>query len=256
MFRLDSHPVTGMFAAILALIATTAPAHAVSDQVAFSALDHENYDLSRESVVQLLCRDPATEHTFLSRGVVLDYRPEGASFDLVLATRHGVYAPAGPRDCRVRGVPETMGRVTEIRAGIPDVRDSSDFSEDWAILRTRQRLPASVPRLRVLAFEGASSGELTLLVRPVDRAPCAVPDPPEALGDPDLILHDCIAHRGLSGSPLVTQIAGVPYVVGVHVGRYLIPDGEWREYGVARRVSGDFLAALDEVLSAPASGPQ
>ena len=246
-----------MVAAVLVMTGAGMPARAVSDQVAFSALDRENYDISRESVVQLLCRDPATDETFLSRGVVLDYRSEGAPFDLLLATRHGVHAPSGPRECHVRGVPEWMGGVFEIRAGIPDVRDSSDFSEDWAILRTYQRLPASVPRLRVLAFEGRGrSGELTLLVRPVDRAPCAVPDPPEALGDPDLILHDCIAHRGLSGSPLVTQIGGVPYVVGVHVGRYLIPDGEWREYGVARRVSGNFLAALDDVLSEPDPGSQ
>lgn len=226
-------------------LAGAATAH--SDIVTLSPLDEENYDVSRESVVQLLCADGETSGFHLSRAVALDYRPANADYDLLLATRHGVHGTDGLRRCRVRGVPEWMGEIVEIRTGHPDARDSSDFIGDWAILRTRARLPQTMPRMRVLAYDGVQSGEVTMLIRPVDRPPCDLPDVPVHLRDPDLILHGCTARNGLSGSPLVTQIDGQPFVVGLHVGRYSVGE-EWRQYGVARRISGDFLLALTDLL--------
>ncbi len=225
-----------------------APVFARSDEISFSPLDETRYDVSRESVVQLLCSDGEGAPLHLSRAVALAYRPAGADFDILLATRHGVTGTQGLRDCRVRGVPAELGEIVQIDAGQPGRLDASQFSQDWAILVTRGRLPASLPRLRVLVSDGEPAGQLTFLRRPVEQAPCGLADAPDYLTDPSLILHDCERRPGLSGTPLVTQIGDEPYIVALHVGHYLILDGERREYGVARRVSDDFLDALHAVL--------
>ncbi|WP_203292984.1 hypothetical protein [Maricaulis parjimensis] len=231
---------------LLALMA--APAFARSDEVSFTPLDDAQYDVSRESVVQLLCwhDDPTQLH--LSRAVVLAYHPVGAEFDLLLATRHGVYGSQGLRNCRVRGVPLEIGEIVAVETGHPGTTDTSQFSQDWAILTTRGRLPASVPRLRVLVSDSQPDGQLTFLRRPVDQQACSLPQAPDYLTEPSLIFHDCDRRPGLSGTPLVTQIGDEPYIVALHVGQYLILDGERQEYGVARRVSDDFLDALNTVL--------
>lgn len=230
------------------LASASASVHALSDAADFAPLDEQNYDLSRESVQQLLCRDRETGILYLSRAVALAYWPESGSHDVLLATRHAVFGPTGRRDCRIRGVDERVGEIVRVEAGEPDARDPTDFTQDWAILRTRRRLPEDVPRVGILIGSNEGQGELTLLLRAVERAPCHLPDPPESLRDPSLIVHDCATRGGLSGSPLVTQIGGAPYVVGLHVGQYLLIDEERRDYGIARRLDGDFLAALVDFL--------
>ena len=241
-------PVLACLALPALLLAVAAPALARSDEISFSPLDETRYDVSRESVVQLLCSEGDSPRLHLSRAVALAYRPDGADFDILLATRHGVTGQNGFRQCRVRGVPAEQGEIMAVSAGEPDPRDASQFSQDWAILVTRGRLPDSLPRLRVLASTGQAEGRLTFLRRPVEQAPCDLPDAPDYLTDPSLILHDSDRRPGLSGTPLVTQIGDEPYVVALHVGHYLVLDGDRREYGVARRVSDDFLDALNTVL--------
>lgn len=240
-----------MTALIAAGIAAGAPPARASDAIQFDALDAETYDLTRESVVQLLCQDPDSEQLYLSRAVVLDARPgnEEAPFDVLLATRHALFGAAGMRRCRIRGVPDWVGEIVDVRTGTPDVRQATDFSADWAILRTRRRLPDAVPRMRALAVEGDQNGELSLLVRPVDRAPCDLHAPPAALDDPNLLVHDCQTRRGLSGTPLVAQLDGEPFIVALHVGHYLSIGEEREEYGIARRLSGDFLTTLSDYLA-------
>jgi hypothetical protein len=246
-----THGRPGLCLACLVLplfLLAAGPAFARSDEIRFSPLDETRYDVSRESVVQLLCSDGEGEAFHLSRAVALAYQPAGADFDILLATRHGVTGPNGFRQCRVRGVPVEIGEILQIDAGQPGRFDSSQFSQDWAILVTRGRLPASLPRLRVLDSDADMDGRLTFLRRPVEQAPCGLAQAPDYLADPSLILHDCARRPGLSGTPLVTQIGDEPYIVALHVGHYLFLDGERREYGVARRVSDDFLEALHAVL--------
>ena len=220
-----------------------------SDIVAFDALDAQTYDFYRESVVQLLCHDAQEDRYYLSRAVVLDAR-SGArpGFDILLAARHALQGADGPRDCQVRGVPETTGEIVDVRTGrLPD-DTASGFVSDWAILRTRRRLPEMTPRLRVLAAGDVDHGELSLLVRPVDRAPCHVRQSPVAFADPGLLIHECRSRQGLSGTPLVAQIDGEPFVVAVHVG-HTVPLGTNTEsYGIARRLNGEFLTTLAEYL--------
>ncbi|MBI74914.1 MAG: hypothetical protein CMH94_04860 [Oceanicaulis sp.] len=225
------------------------PRAEASDIVSFHALDEQTYDISRESVVQLLCHEEQSGRYYLSRAVVLDARPGARpQFDILLATRHALQGRNGPRTCHVRGVPEWVGEIVDVRTGTPSEDSHPQFSADWAILRTRRRLPDETPRLRVLAAEGIDQGEVSLLVRPVDRAPCDVRQSPPAFSDPGLLIHGCRSRQGLSGTPLVVQIDGEPFVVAVHVG-HTIPFGETQDsYGIARRLNGEFLTTLAEYL--------
>lgn len=240
-------------ACLLALLLAVMPgpdAMAGADElVEFDALDAQTYDISRESVVQLLCEDLQTGRHYLSRAVVLDAQPGARpGFDVLLATRHALHGANGPRSCHVRGVPDWMGEIVDVRTGTPAAGHHTDFSADWSILRTRRRLPDETPRLRVLASDGIDEGELSLLVRPVERAPCGIHRPPATLSDPGLIIHGCRSRQGLSGTPLVTQIDGEPYVVALHVGQALALGDELEAFGIARRLNGEFLAALSDYL--------
>ena len=225
------------------------PAWAGSEAIRYEPLDDIRYDITREGVLQLLCRDPLTGQHFLSRVVVLQNPDPDADTDILLGTRHALFASGRQRDCRVRGVPEEVGHITGVSAGKPVSGDATDFSHDWAILQTRERLPEGVRRLRVLAASGEAHGALTFLRRPVDGEHCRLPAGPLHLSDPALIFHDCASRAGLSGTPLVTQINGEAYIVALHVGRYYLVEEEGQEYGVARLVNGEFLDALSAVLA-------
>lgn len=236
-------------AVLATLVPGFQPAAMAADIVTFHALDERTYDISRESVVQLLCQDEQSGRHYLSRAVVLDAHPDGQrQFDILLATRHGVQGETGTRTCHVRGVPDRVGEIVDVRTGTPSGDSNPHFNADWSILRTRRRLPDDIPRLRVLAADGIDQGEVSLLVRPVDRAPCDVRQSPPAFSDPGLLIHGCRSRQGLSGTPLVVQINGEPFVVAVHVGRVL-PFGEIQDtYGIARRLNGEFLNTLAEYL--------
>lgn len=239
--------LTALFAA---LTLGSQPRAEASDVVAFDALDARTYDISRESVVQLLCYEEQTGRHFLSRAVVLDAQPDARpGFDILLGTRHALRGHNGPRTCHVRGVPDTVGEIVDVRTGPAHPENLTEFSSDWAILRTRRRLPDETPRLRVLAAGAVDQGEVSLLVRPVDRKPCDVQQSPAAFSsDPGLLIHGCRSRQGLSGTPLVVQVEGEPFVVAVHVG-HTIPFGAHQEsYGIARRLNGDFLSTLAEYL--------
>lgn len=136
-------PATVLLAGALLAV----PAVRASDTVRFDGLDPEIYDWSRESVMQLLCFDAATGRHYLSRAVVLDTRPRGGrdAHDILLATRHAIDGRSGRRSCRIRGVPEMVGEIVDARTGTPDAAHTNDFGADWAILRTRGRLPQDVP---------------------------------------------------------------------------------------------------------------
>ena len=57
---------------------------------------------------------------------------------------------------------------------------------------------------------------------------------------------------------MVTLIEGVPHVVGLHVGQYILLDEDGRRLGVARRLSDTFLDTLVAYLEAvpePAAVP-
>jgi hypothetical protein len=234
--------------ALVAGLALAAPAVA-SDEVLLTALDDSHYDATREGVVQLLCENMTTGRIYLSRAIALELPGVGEDFDILLAARHGVIDQDGERGCWVRGSDREQAGITRIVTSAPKSTEPNDFNHDWAILRTAGRLPASTPRVRAAVYSGHDSGELSLLVRAVEYAPCAITTAPSSIDDPNLIFHDCPSRPGLSGSPMLSLIDGEPYVVGVHLGRYLMLGQQGADYSVARRLSGEFLVALHAFIA-------
>jgi hypothetical protein len=226
---------------------------AASDEVLLTALDDTAYDLTRDGVVQLLCTNPGDGRLFLSRAIALDLPGVSGDFDVLLAARHAVTNRGAERDCAVRGVDPLQGAVGRIMTSTPELGERGDFEQDWAILRTVGRLPEGTPRIPAAVYYGEESGEVSLLVRAVEYDPCTITVPPANLANVSLLFHDCRSRPGLSGSPLLTMIDGEPHVVAVHVGEYLMLDETDARYSVARRLSGEFLIALETFIKEEAA---
>lgn len=214
-----------------------------SDRMSFMPLDPDSFDDSRNGVVRLMCVDGGNGHSYLSRAVLLDVTGTEDSHDVLLTARHGVIGTAGPRECRVYGQDVETGRIADMVIAPQDPLEDNEFGEDWAILRTAGRLPDDIARLQAAGAGSGDQGRLTMVNRVTDNRACHVEDLAD-WEDARLIVHDCPARPGLSGSPMVALIKGVPHVVGLHVGQYIILQDDGRRLGVARRLSDDFLDTL------------
>ena len=244
-----------MLRILLVLVLGLFPARALaSDEIGLSALDNETYLNSRTGVVQLLCEDEATGRRYLSRAVVLDLPGLAGRHDILLAARHGVMDGTVERDCRVRGERLRLGQITRIVTSDPAANQLGDFSQDWAIIRTRGRLPASTSRLRVAAYDDAGHGEISMLRAAVLGAPCEITPAPEQIVEPSLIFHDCPSRPGVSGSPLLVSVDGQPYVIGIQLGQYVMLNEHFRPYSVGRRLSGQFLQSLIDFIAEESRG--
>jgi len=233
--------LTLLIAAGLALVLPASGQAA--DRLAFMPLDPASFADSRNGVVRLLCADAATGHSYVSRAVLLDVSGAGGDHDILLAARHGVTGRAGERQCRVYGEDEETGQIIEMILAPQNPHEDNEFGEDWAILRTAGRLPADITRLQAAGSGPGMTGGLTMVNRVTDNQACRV-EQIEDWSDERLIVHSCPSRPGLSGSPMVTMIKGVPHVVGLHVGQYVMLQDDGRRYGVARRLSDHFLATL------------
>jgi hypothetical protein len=228
-----------------------------ADRVSFMPLDPDSFEDSRNGVVRLLCVDAANGYSYLSRAVLLDVTAPDDNHDVLLTARHGVIGSGGQRDCQVYGQDTEAGAIIDMVIAPQDPREDNEFGEDWAILRTAGRLPDEIARLQAAGWESDGQGELSMLNRVTDSRACHV-ERMENWSDDRLIVHDCPARPGLSGSPMVTLIKGVPHVVGLHVGQYILLDEEGRRLGVARRLSDTFLDTLVaylETIPDPAAVP-
>jgi len=215
-----------------------------SDEVGLNALDDETYLNSRDGVVQLICENEATGQLYLSRAVVLELPGLIADYDILLAARHAVMDRRVERNCHVRGEPLESGQVARIATSDPAQNEVGDFSQDWAIIRTRGRLPDSLTRLRAAAYDGPDRGQISMLRAAIHAAPCAITAAPDQVVEPTLIFHDCYSRPGLSGSPLLVQIDGEPFVIGLQLGEYVMLNEGGRQYGVGRRLGDEFLQSL------------
>lgn len=83
---------------------------------------------------------------------------------------------------------------------------------------------------------------------------CGITAPPDQIIEPTLIFHDCHAHPGPSGSPLLVQIDGEPFVIGVQLGEYVMLNESGREYSVGRRIGDEFLQALVDFITEESRG--
>lgn len=235
----------------LGLALLTASAAQAADRLSFMPLDPDSFDDNRNGVVRILCEDSANGRSYLSRAVLLAVTGEGADHDVLLAARHGVVGGDGPRTCRVHGHDGAAARIIDMVIAPQDPREDNEFGEDWAILRTAGRLPDDIARLPAAGSGPGGAGRLTMLNRVNDNRACRVEEM-EYWADDRLIVHDCPARPGLSGSPMVTLIKGVPHVVGLHVGQYILLDEDGRRLGVARRLSDSFLDTLIAYLETDA----
>ncbi len=112
------------------------------------------------------------------------------------------------------------------------------LEDDWAVLRLERALldldllqPLPVGRPRG-ASQADRAAQLLGYARdrphlPVRLAPCPIEAAP---GRPGLVLHGCVAARGLSGAPVLVPAGSSWSVVAVHLGSVLV-DG--RRLGVA-----------------------
>jgi hypothetical protein len=219
-----------------------------SDEVELSALEGAAYSEASEGVVQLLCQSRVDGGYFLSRAIVLDLGQTDRPYEVLLTARHAVMDSAGSRDCHVRGQDEDDGHVTAIISSNAAENLVNDFNHDWAVLRTGDRFHSSFPRVRAASFNRGNQGQLSMLVKAVDYDACQITAAPEQMEDDRLIFHDCNSRPGLSGSPMMAMLDGRSYVVGVHLGHFVMLNENWRHYSVARRLSDDFLEALLAVL--------
>ena len=238
---------------LLALALFSAGARA-SDEIGLDALSDETYRNSRTGVVQLLCENEATGRLYLSRAVVLDLPGFAGRYDILLATRHAVMAGDVERNCHVRGERLSFGRITRIVTSAPAANELGDFSQDWAIIRTRSRLAATTTRLRAAALDDAGHGEISMLRAAVAGDPCEITPAPDQIVEPSLIFHDCRSRPGISGSPLLVSIAGQPYVIGIQLGQYVMLNEHSRQYSVGRRLNGQFLQSLLDFIAEESKG--
>ncbi|WP_297736908.1 hypothetical protein [uncultured Maricaulis sp.] len=235
---------------IAASLALVVPASVqAADRLSFMPLDPDSFADSRNGVVRLFCEDPTNGHAYVSRAVLLDVSGARGDHDVLLAARHGVTGQGGERQCRVYGEDEETGRIIEMVLAPQDPREDNEFGEDWAILRTAGRLPAGITRLQAAGAGPGITGGLTMVNRVMDNRACRV-ERIEHWADERLIVHTCPSRPGLSGSPMVTMIKGVPHVVGLHVGQYVMLQEDSRRYGVARRLSDHFLETLISFIEA------
>ena len=220
-----------------------------NDKVEFSSLSSDAYSSASQSVVQLLCHNTLNDTYFLSRAVVLDLPRHDLPFDILLTARHAVMDNDGTRQCHVRGQGPDGGQVSTIARSFEGAQFSQDFSNDWAVIQTAGRLSDDLVRARAVTYDGAENGDLSLVLKASELTPCAITQAPEDFDTSTLIFHDCHTRPGMSGSPMMSMIGDQPYVVGVHVGYLTMMNEDFRRYGVARRLNGDFLDALVKLTS-------
>lgn len=240
--------LTSLFAIVMLSGAVQA-----SDVIHFSALDEPTYTDSSGGVVQLICVNTTQGGYYLSRAVVLDLAELDLPFDILLTARHAVVDSDGGRDCYVRHHGPEEGHINAMIHSFEGPQFDTDFMNDWAVLRTETRLPEGTRRVRAAAYTGEENGQLSLLSRGFVYAPCDVTGPPQEMDNPTLIFHDCHSRPGMSGSPMVTMIDGIPHVVALHVGQIIMLGDNFRSYSVARRISDEFLDALTAMVDVKAS---
>lgn len=233
--------------AAFASLAVTGLARA-GDLVPLNALDTRAYENSQNGVVTILCDVPGGDYSVKSRGVVLDLSEQGLDFDVVLTSRHGIVRDHQALPCRLIGIAEESIPVTPVAISMENPQALLDMPYDWAVMRSEVILPAGLPRLRPAHLTQGETGDVSLVMRSFDTEPCRILDAPEGVEDQRLIYHACESRPGLSGAPVVAQIKGHAFVVGIHLGHITMLNEDFREYSVARRLSDDLLDALTNLL--------
>ena len=137
--------------------------------------------------------------------------------------------------------------------------ETEQIVQDWALIELDVALPVPPIRLTVMPpaalLAGAEEGHVVRVGYSQDRAhlptrvgPCRLTQVLEA---PPLIIHQCDATLGDSGSPLLLQENGETVVLGIHSAVGTI-DGETVGIAVAAARFADVAAAVDPTVIAGA----
>jgi protease YdgD len=141
-------------------------------------------------------------------------------------------------------------RVPEgYRPGTPGAADMDSLGRDWAVLELAR--PVAVEPIPWQAVDAGEAADLPVLLAGYRRdwAHVLSADPDCRLlgtrSEADLLLHDCAASFGDSGSPLLVERDGGFFVIGVHVAILESPEAPDTLRG---------LAAAPAALTAPVAG--
>ena len=191
------------------------------------------------------------------RGVLVDNETPDAEFEVVLTAAHGF--PQSTQEllqiCFLPIDDETNYPIADVWR--PDQIDSG-YSDDWAVLLIRGRLTGSATRHPLAPIErpdlremmsSDSAVRLPLRFAPTER-PCELTQDRllREQVDSGLLAHNCESWRGHSGSPILIELDGQTFVLGLHLGsRWLFETKEALPLGryVDRRISDAVSAAIE-----------
>jgi hypothetical protein len=184
-----------------------------------------------------------------SRATILDVGA-AARADVLLMTAHGLPpdVAAAKRRCRVL-VPGKALRIADVvHAGA----DILGHEHDWAVVVLERRIAGPVHRWRPaqttaawLAKAAAAGAPVRLVLRHDDaeQDDCRLEQAAQGM----LLGHSCIAHPGMSGSPLVAEVdfGDVPVLLAIHIGTEMRWQGTKLDFvRVARPIDAEVAAAI------------
>ncbi|MEO8465017.1 MAG: hypothetical protein ABI640_06720 [Gammaproteobacteria bacterium] len=219
---------------------------------------------AERGVVQIRCGTNVVNMVRLSRGAMLQLNGEAKS-DLVLAAAHGLpeSRDAVLRACRVLGAHGRPYRIANIWRS---ARSGTDMTDDWAVVLVRGRLAGDVGRLTPARVTGdkwteIENGEASVrvLLRQAElrEGDCRLRPSmaPYEYRPTELLVYACSATSraaGLSGSPLMIGVEGMPFVIGVHLGwgLQMFDDGRLHAVSLGRPIDGAIAAAIADAAKA------
>ncbi len=191
------------------------------------------------------------------RGVLIATATADAEFEVVLTADHGF--PGSDEQLRqICFLPVGEEMALPIAAVWRPDRFRSGYSDDWAVLLLRGQLMGTVSRHPLAPVErpdlkemisNDSAVRLPLRFAPTER-PCELTQDRllQEQVESGLLAHNCEAWRGHSGSPILIELDGQTYVLGLHLGsRWLFDTSEALPLGryVDRQIADAVSAAIE-----------
>jgi hypothetical protein len=178
-------------------------------------------------LTEIQCERSDGSGTTRRRGALLDSGTSNPGFEIVLTAAHGLAAETDEvvRSCALSVDQEGSQPVVAIWR--PD-RMGRGYQDDWAVFLIGGNLMGEVSRLplapierpdlqRLLSYD--TKVRLPLRFAPTER-PCELTQARLTADEVSsgLLAHNCQAWAGHSGSPILIELDGDPYVLGLHLG--------------------------------------
>jgi hypothetical protein len=191
------------------------------------------------------------------RGVLVATATPEADFEVVLTAEHGF--PQSDQELRqICFLPLGEETTYPVAAVWRPDRFGGGYSDDWAVLLIRGRLTGAVSRHPLAPVErpdlqamisNDSAVRLPLRFAPTER-PCELTQDRLLRDQVDsgLLAHNCEAWRGHSGSPILIELDGQTFILGLHLGnRWIFETSEALPLGryVDQRIADAVSAAIE-----------